>query len=121
MIETVPTTRRDIEEFFPKASNWRIKALTVRVDGEIKGIGGFAIMPNGVKIAFLEASEEDCKKYPVTLLRAAKRFFRELDPGIVKLSATCDAARKAASGWLEHLGFKKTGIAGGEEVWQWRA
>ena len=121
IVETTPTTKADTEAFFPRAADWRIKALTVRIDGEIKGIGGIAILPNGAKVAFLEAKEEDCKKYRMALMRATKKFFRELDPGTVKLCATCDASRESTPRWLEHLGFKRAGVTRGEEVWQWRA
>ena len=116
--EITPTTKADIREFFPRATDWRIKAITVRIDGEIKGIGGYAILPNGTRLAFLEASEEACKKYPMTLSRATKKFFSGLN--VSRMNATCDEARKAAPRWLERLGFKHMGNFNGEDLWQWR-
>ena len=117
-----PTTAEDTKEFFPKAASWRIRAKTVRINGTIVGIGGYSILPDGSRVAFLEASEEVCKEYPVILYRATIKFFEELKQrGTFRLIATCDSAREAAPRWLEHWGFIKVAVKNGEDIYKWQA
>lgn len=116
-----PTTSDDVSAFFPQASPWRIKAVTGRVDGEIKGIGGFAFLPNGIVEVFLEASEADCKRYPLTLHRTATRFLTQAkEQGVSSIMARTDKSREAAPRWLERLGFKRVGEFDGEVVYLWQ-
>lgn len=115
------TTPDDVRDFFPKASPWRIKAITGRVDGHIKGIGGVAFLPDGSRMVFLEASEEDCKRYPVTLHRAAKQFLSEMQgQGVSRVVARVDTRREAAVRWLERLGFECVWDSDGEVIYQWQ-
>src|SRR3990167_7521406 len=107
-VQVKPTTADDVREFFPEALPWRIKALTGRVGGQIKGIGGMAVLPDGTLAAFLEASEDDCRRYPITLHRAARRFLADARAQCVrKIMAKCDTGRVAAARWLERLGFER--------------
>jgi hypothetical protein len=116
-----PTTLEDVKEFFPRARPWRIRALTVRIDGSIHGIGGYANLENGTRIAFLEASEQTLKEHPVILHRAAIRFFKESrEEGVTRFVACSDKSREAAERWLMRLGFTPLGEAEGERIWQWR-
>lgn len=120
-IEITPTTAADVAEFFPKASPWRIRALTTRVDGRIVGIGGYAILPNGVRFGFMQASEEDIRQYPVVLYRATRKFFEDIqEAGVTRFTATADKNREAAPRWLERLGFTFIGEIEGESVFQWQ-
>lgn len=116
-----PTTPADVAEFFPRASPWRIQALTVRVDGAIRGIGGYYYNTDGTRVAFVEATEADCRRYRVALAKAAKRFFHEIeDQGVRRLDATADLKRRAAERWLLHLGFNEVARTGNKVFYQWR-
>ena len=42
-----PTTGEDVKAFFPRLAPFRIRAVTIRVDGTIYGIGGYTTLPNG--------------------------------------------------------------------------
>jgi hypothetical protein len=119
-ISITPTTPADVAEFFPRASPWRIQALTVRVDGLIVGIGGYYYNTDGTRVAFVEAAEADCKRYRLALAKAARRFFREIDAqGVTRLCAEADLKREAAARWLQHLGFNEMHRTGNKSYWQW--
>jgi RimJ/RimL family protein N-acetyltransferase len=116
-----PTTADDIAAFFPRAAPWRVRALTAKVDGKIVGIGGYAILPNGERIGFMEVPEENCKAYPVVLYRATRKFFGELrEAGVSKVTVYPDKTREAAVRWLEYLGFRHVGEAKGESFYVWQ-
>lgn len=115
------TTSDDVREFFPKAQPWRIRAITVRVDGKVIGIGGYSILSNGKKVAFLEATEETIRAYPVILYRATRKFFDEIKAeGVFRMIACSDKNREAAERWLKYLGFSYLGKVENEDVWQWQ-
>lgn len=121
-VEIAPATAEDIASFYPQAVLWRVRALTMRVDDVIVAIGGHAVMPDGVNVAFVEISEETCRRYPLALERGARRFFKETkDRGTVRLIASCQAGREAAARWLAHLGFKLTGNVDGTDIYAWRS
>lgn len=120
MITVAPTTQDDVEAFL-QTRPWRLKAVTGRVNGEIKGIGGIAFLPDGLAVAFLEASEDDCRRYPITLHRTAKAFLDDArGRGMRNILALVDSKREAADRWLKRLGFERIGESGGEVVYQWR-
>lgn len=117
-----PTTPSDVAEFFPRASPWRICALTVRVDGRVIGIGGYYYSDDGCRVAFVEASEADCKRYRITLAKAARKFFAMCDEhGVGRLCAEADLDRGAAGRWLHHLGFNESHRTETKSMWQWLA
>jgi hypothetical protein len=101
-VDVSPTTPGDVQRFLRQLP-WRIRAMTAKVDGQIKGIGGVALLPDGTAIAFLEASEDDCKRYPLTLHRTAKKLFDDMKGR--KIVAILDHEREAAPRWLARLGF----------------
>ena len=116
--EVTPTTIEDAKTFFPFATPCRIRALTIKIDGEIKGIGGYAILPSGDRWAFVSASEDDCRRYPYALQRAAHRLLKEMkSDGIRRIVASCDPKRGAAPRWLRRLGFNLTGHINGQDIY----
>lgn len=119
--QVAPTTRDDVGAFFPQASPWRIRALTASVDGKIIGIGGIAHHYDGSMVAFIEASEADCKRYPVTLHKAALRALKEWRAlGIKRVFAKVDTSREAAGRWLLRLGFRRAGQIDGQDGYLWQ-
>lgn len=115
-----PTTAADVAAFFPKGISWRIRALTVRVDDTIIGIGGLAYLPDpdATVAAFIECSEDDARKYPVTLMKAAKMTLAMArEHGIRRMVALGDTARDAAPRFLERLGFRQAGTINGKKIY----
>lgn len=120
-VVVTPTTPADVDQFCKDKLPFRIRAVTGRVNGEIKGIGGVTTLPDGTLVAFLEASEDDCKRYPVALHRAARRFLADMEArGIHRIVARLDSTRDAAGRWLERLGFKPTSVVDGETYYTWQ-
>lgn len=121
MREISPCTAEDIASFVKRPVPWRVRGLTVRVNGEIVGIGGYSIRGDGSRVAFVEASEMACKAHRLLLHKAANRVLRDAaDNGVVKLVAFCDQSREAAARWLKRLGFEPAGTIKGEQVWKWQ-
>jgi hypothetical protein len=115
-----PTTPQDVAEFFPRLPPWgRICALTVRVDGRVVGIGGYYYNTDGTRVAFVEASEADCKKYRLALAKAARQFFAMCEAhGVRRLCAEADLSREAAARWLQRLGFNEMHRTESKSYWQ---
>lgn len=116
-----PTTSTDVAEFFPSDPPFRIRALTARLDGKVIGIGGITYRPDGIALAFLECSEEHCRKYPKRLHATAKRVIDEAKAaGIKRIIAKVDGSRERAAAWLKRLGFEPIGETDGQQVYQWQ-
>lgn len=93
----------------------------MRVDGTIIGIGGVAYHSDGSTVAFIEASEADCKRYPVTLHKAALRTLADLkSKGVRRVIAKVDPSREAAGRWLLRLGFKRFTHIDGQDGYLWQ-
>ena len=122
MLRIVPTTLEHCEAFFPAPVPYRIRGLTaIDDDGTVIGIGGLAMLPEGAIAVFLEASEENAKKYPVTLYKAAQQVLSlAQNIGFMSLVTRADQRREAAARFLERVGFQPAGEVDGEVVWQWR-
>lgn len=117
-----PTTLEDVKEFFPKLAPFRMKAVTLRCEGKIYGIGGYLILPDGTKCMFLEAKEEHCRYVPRLLLKATRKFFQELkESGVRKLVAKLDPSREKAESFLKYLGFEKLAEVNGEVIYLWKS
>lgn len=121
VVEITNTTAADVLEFFDHPLPLRIRAKTVRIDGEIKGIGGLAFLRDGTRVAFLEAAEDDCRKYRVTLHRIARVFMTEARAaGIKRMVASFDGKREASKRWLARLGFEPVQMCDGEVFYLWQ-
>jgi hypothetical protein len=113
-----PTTLEDTRAFFPQMAIYRIKALTIRVDGVIYGIGGYTTLPNGQRVGFFEGKEEHIKHAPSIVYRATRQFMEDLErDGVTRVIARCDPNRDKAEKWLLHLGF----VRADGDVFLWRS
>ena len=116
-----PTTLSDIKEFFPSLTPFRVKAVTVKVQGKIYGIGGYLLAPDGTKIMFMEADEANCKYMPSIVYRATLQVMDDLKKsGAKKVVAKLDKSRDKAERFLIHLGFKRLCEKDGEVIYQWQ-
>lgn len=115
-----PTVQADVDEFLGRPLPYRAQAFTGRVDGEIKGIGGIAYLPDGTAVAFLHLAK-DANRYAITLHKTARAIIAEAKKrGIRKLTAQADPAQPTAERWLARLGFEPVAIDG-ERVWIWQS
>lgn len=105
--------------FLGRPLPYRARAYTGLVDGEIKGIGGIAYLPDGTALAFLHLAE-GAQRHAVTLHKTAKRLLAEaVRRGTRKIIAQADPHEPTAERWLTRLGFKPVTIDG-ERVWIWQ-
>lgn len=120
-VRLVPTTQAHCEAFLPAPLPWRIRALTAIKGDEVLGIGGLAMLPDGTTAAFLEVSEENAKRHPITLHKAAHRILKMArDLGLKRLITRADLRREAAERYLSRLGFEYADTVDGEVYWAWR-
>ena len=95
--------------------------MTALRGDEILGIGGLAMLPDGQTAAFLEVSEENAKKYPITLHKAARLILQQAkDLGLRRLVTRADTRREAAERYLQRLGFEFAGKDDGEVIYLWQ-
>lgn len=114
-----PATLEDFQDFLGRPPPYRAQAFTGRVDGEIKGIGGIAYLPDGTAIAFLHLAK-DANRYAMTLHKTAMAVMALAEKrGIRKLTAQADPAQPTAERWLARLGFEPVAVDG-ERVWIWQ-
>jgi RimJ/RimL family protein N-acetyltransferase len=102
-----PTIPPDLSAVIGEPLPYRIRALTVEIDGKVMGIGGLGFPPDEPVVAFVQAAPE-AKRYPVTFHRAglaAMAMIREANlPTVV---ATTSADFQAGIRWLKRLGFRE--------------
>jgi hypothetical protein len=122
MLTIRPTMAADCEAFLPGPPPYRIQALTaVEDDGTVVAIGGLMYLPDGAVSAFLEMSEEACRKYPVSLYKGARQILGlAKDKGYRKVLTRADVKREAACRFLERLGFEPVGFMKDERVYLWQ-
>jgi hypothetical protein len=82
------------------------RAVSMVVEGRVLAIGGVAEV-GGVVKAWVLASDEARKRYPVSLHRAVKKALRwiEEDIGAAKIEVAVADGFKASRCWIERLGF----------------
>ena len=117
MIEIVPATFED----YPSQPPYRSRAIVVKKDGRVIGIGGLGFPPHMPPVLWSDISDE-LRALPVTLHRTGLRFIDEARAqGVRIMYATTDAEFEAAERWIRRLGFEQTGeVQDGKKVWVWR-
>ena len=99
-----PATHADIERFSSLRNKPSLKAWVADLDGEIVGLGGVAFYA-GRWFAFLDLTDK-MRPYRMTLMRAAKRFFADMQAqGVKFIYAEADLEESNAPRWLGSLGF----------------
>lgn len=116
-----PTVPSDLPTVIGEPLPYRIRALTVTVDGAVVGVGGIAFPPGGMPVAFVQQAI-DARKYPIAFHRAglaAMAMIRE--SGLARVMASAKADDPRALRWLARLGFTRAPIAGegGEALFIW--
>lgn len=100
-----PAMRADIEAYSKRPQSQTIRAIVAERDGEIIGIGGM-YLSRGRWYAFADVPEE-CRKYKITIARAAIRFLDEARrSGIRFVYAVRDEDEPGSLKWLTSLGFE---------------
>lgn len=98
-----PITRKDIETFndgqlYPVS----LKGLAVECDGETLGIAGVL---HSQPPAVFSTMTDEMRKYPVTIMKTAKRLLKIMKTYSQPLYAVADDDEKDADSFLQHLGF----------------
>ena len=108
-------------EDFTKPPPYRARAIVVKKDGRVIGIGGLGFPPHMPPVLWSDISDE-LRALPVTLHRTGLRFIDEARAqGVRVMYATTDAEFEAAERWIRRLGFEHTGeVQDGKKVWVWR-
>ena len=120
MVRLVPTTAEHVERYLGTPPPWRIKSITALKGDEVLGFGGLGFLPDGSTAGFLEASEEACKKHPITLYRAVQKILRMArEAGCKRLVTHCDTSREAAERFLLRIGFRFVCHWEGQSIWAW--
>lgn len=104
-----PTRPDDLHHVIGESLPYRIRALTVEIDGKVMGIGGLGFPPDGPVVAFVQQAPE-AKRYPVTFHRAglaAMAMIRE--GGYARVVATVSTDDDSALRWIKRLGFREAG------------
>jgi RimJ/RimL family protein N-acetyltransferase len=118
--EIRPTIPDDLQYVIGEPLPFRVRCLTVLIDGRVVGVGGLGFPARGSPIAFVQQARE-AKKYPVAFHKAghaAVRMFRE--SGVNEVLATADAYNPAALAWLTRLGFRRQREIGDRVLFVWR-
>jgi RimJ/RimL family protein N-acetyltransferase len=106
-VTIVPTVAGDLAAVTHERLPGRIKALTVKRDGRVLGLGGLRFCADGTIFAFVTMTEEG-KRYPVALHKAGHRCMREArEAGYRRIFAHAERENPAAERWLERLGFRR--------------
>lgn len=117
MVTLLPATLADFEEL-GNVPPYRTKAWTARKDGQLLGVGGAMILPDGVRYAFVDMKPGiDRKRYALAIHKAGKAAVKELvRMGGGRIVATMKNGTPRAREWLLRLGFEECGTGGGNPV-----
>lgn len=121
MFTLTPTTREDLEQTRGEPYEYRIRAVTAKLDNEVIGIVGLGFPSHGQVIGFARLTDTIRRKYPVRLHKMALGVLADARAkGIKQIVTVADPAVPAAERWLERLGFEPETILG-EKVYLWRS
>lgn len=112
-------TAADLDEFYgdnrPRVSQ---RAIVVELDGKIVGIAALNYFDN--QMTAVSEMRDELKAYPVTIMKAAKRFAEILNKhgaGVLAVASN-DIPRSAQ--FLERVGFEYIGTISDGRVYRWR-
>jgi hypothetical protein len=118
-----PTVAADLPAVIGEPLPFRIKAITLEIDGRVLGLGGLAFPPGrGPPWAFVQQCHE-AKRYPVSFHRAGLAAIEMIrKTGVSEVVATADADNEAALRWLKRLGFVPAAAVhiGNKMLFVWR-
>lgn len=118
-VEYRPTVPEDIAAVTDQPLPYRIKAITVLIDGVVMGFGGIGWKPDGIVVAFVHARPE-ASRYAIAFHRAGLMAIDMMRAaGVAQVFAEADSFNPAAERWLLRLGFHRVTI-GGAEAFVWR-
>lgn len=100
-----PAISSDLKAFTADALDFRIRAITLVIDGNVQAIGGLGFPERGPVVAFMDQCT-DLRKYPVAIHRAGIAGMKLIrDSGLNEIVATVDPANRRALRWIKHFGF----------------
>lgn len=115
-VEIVPLKHEHLVAFYgPDGRGPSVKGVAGLVDGELVGVGGFALL-GGKVLAFCDVKEA-ARPFKMAIHRSAVRLMCEASKRHRIIFAEIDGNEAGAAAWLSRLGF--TEDEGGR--WIWRA
>ncbi len=123
VIQIRPTVPSDLAFAVGEALPFRIKAMTLEIDGHIVGLGGLAFPPGGGPPWAFVQQRPEAKRYPVAFHRAGLAAMKMIgDLRLSEIVATADAESRPAVRWLHRLGFVPADVqnVGGKLLFVWR-
>lgn len=118
-VEVRPATANDFLEMRQSLPPVRVRAFAGVEDGKVIALGGIGYNGEGRFQVFFDLSEDEARKrYPIALVKTAKRILVEAkEAGIPRVIARCDRRIPEAERFLLWLGF--TPISPGSDVFYW--
>ena len=111
-------TSADLDQFYgedkPSVS---MRAIVVEIDGKVAGIAGMSYHDNQM-VAFSKMDDE-LRKYPVTIMKAAKRFAGIMNKYGRNVFAIASCHEKGSDRFLKRVGFSFIGETEAGRVYQW--
>lgn len=112
-------TSADLDEFYgdarPSAS---MRAIVVELDGKVAGIAGISY--HGDMMTAFSKMDDSLRSYPVTIMKAAKRFTGILNKHGRNVFAIAACYEKGSDRFLKRVGFTFVGETSGGRVYQWQ-
>lgn len=112
-------TAADLDEFYgddrPSAS---MRAIVVELDGKVAGVAGISY--HGDQMTAFSKMHDVLKAYPVTIMKAAKRFTDILNKHGRNVFAIAACYEKGSDRFLQHVGFTFIGETSEGRVYQWQ-
>lgn len=112
-------TAADLDEFYgderPSAS---MRAIVVEIDGKVAGVAGISY--HGDIMTAFSKMDDSLRKYPVTIMKAARRFTDILNKHGRNVFAISACYEKGSDRFLERVGFTFVGETSEGRVYQWR-
>jgi hypothetical protein len=111
-------TSADLDEFYgddrPSAS---MRAIVVELDGKVAGVAGLSY--HGDQMTAFSVMHDSLKKYPVTIMKAAKRFAAIMNKHGQGALAVASIDEDGSDRFLKHVGFTFIGVTSDGRIYQW--
>lgn len=109
-----PIQADDIAKLWPAGAPASVRAFVAELDGEVLGVAGIAYWPN--RIAAFADMKPGGEKYPLTIMRIARRVQALLREVKAPVYCNADPDFPNSPAFLAHVGFEHVG--GRTFVWR---
>jgi hypothetical protein len=111
-------TADDLDQYYgDERPGVSMRAIVVEIDGRVAGVAGLTYHDNQM-VAFSKMDDE-LRKYPVTIMKAAKRFVGIMSRYGHNIFAIAACYEDGSDKFLKHIGFSFIGETEAGRVYQW--